>query len=210
MTLSTVALATTIFTTARVMIQFSAARWRRYYHRYWVESFFASGDGNDTIDGAGNDYIFGGNGNDSLTGGAGDDHLFGDTGNDTIYGGNGNDELTAGDWNGHIGASYLDGGNGNDFLGSGYNGHDTLIGGAGDDRLQVNISEHVSSSFSLGDHQATLTGGAGSDTFVFDNVDVKLAASYTPTTANDHYTITDFNVNKDSLSIVYFQTPTYM
>ena len=67
------------------------------------------GSGTDTVDGGGNDIIYGGSGNSYIVGGQGDDHIYagngdndiigdnntprGAVGNDTIYGGTGNDVI---------------------------------------------------------------------------------------------------------------------
>ena len=56
--------------------------------------FFFGGNGNDTLDGKGNDdEIRGGHGHDRLIGGFGNDHLFGDHGNDIVQGGANHDYL---------------------------------------------------------------------------------------------------------------------
>ena len=101
-------------------------------------------DGNDTLSGGvGNDYVYGEKGNDTLLGNVGHDYLSGGAGDDTLNGDAGRDRLYGGDGN-----DTLDGGTGSDTLDGGY-GNDTLRGGAGS-----------------GDY---LTGGRGSDTYVFDS-----------------------------------------
>ncbi len=110
--------------------------------------------GDDTLIGGdsdqGVDTLEGGLGDDTLIGGAGVDHLHGDNvganssedGKDTLVGGGGDDRLKGGG-----GDDVLEGGADKDTL-WGEGGDDTLAGGLGD-----------------GDQ---MTGGTGSDTFVFD------------------------------------------
>ena len=137
--------------------------------------YIDGGDGNDIILGGGdNDTLFGGNGNDRLwgdfdgtigidlvgddylDGGDGDDTLGGGAGDDILIGGNGNDELF-GDFDvrpefAHIvGNDYLVGGDGDDYL-DGRNGDDILIAGKGSDELW---------------------GGAGNDSYLFNNEDLQ-------------------------------------
>lgn len=99
-------------------------------------------DGNDTINGGtGNDKIYGEVGNDQLIGGEGGDTIYGGAGNDLIYGGTGPSDPT--DL-----ADSLYGGDGADTI-YGNGGNDLIKGGAGIDILY---------------------GGAGSDTFVFEEL----------------------------------------
>lgn len=96
-------------------------------------------DGNNTLNGlAGNDDLSGGLGKDTLIGGAGDDKLYGVALGKSFY---------------DLGLDVLLGGDGNDYLEDGK----VLNGGAGDDVLRVGLYR-----------EATLTGGAGKDTFDFD------------------------------------------
>jgi VCBS repeat-containing protein len=119
------------------------------------------GDGNDYLEGdANNDTLNGGNNDDWLQGGDGNDTLHGDAGNDLLEGGNnvdslfgdaGSDELFGGD-----GADTLDGGADNDYLHGEADGDlDKLIGGGGDDWLDVDVSD-------LGAGRQ-LDGGTGND-----------------------------------------------
>ena len=96
------------------------------------------GGGSDTLFGdQGQDRLYGSYGRDELYGGAGADYLSGGMDEDVLYGGEGADTLEGGhhsDW--------LEGGEGNDVLYSYTStsdelsiGTDTLLGGAGDDRL---------------------------------------------------------------------------
>lgn len=104
--------------------------------------------GNDTVQGATDSEIIGGNnGEDSLLGGSGNDTLMGGKDGDFVDGESGND-LVRGD----LDADIVRGGEGNDSLYGG-RGNDQLFGDAGDDFLS-------------GDRDTdTLTGGAGKDTF---------------------------------------------
>lgn len=105
-----------------------------------VDSVEGSGDdtlyggtGNDVLFGmGGNDELHGGDGNDYLFGGAGDDKLYGDNGDDYLFGGSGNDYLDGG-----AGRDVIDGGDGNDIVV--YDGNDYLIdGGSGIDFIVSN------------------------------------------------------------------------
>lgn len=84
------------------------------------DEFFAGGEFDDTLFGAG--------GNDRLVGNAGDDDLNGSTGSDALIGGSGNDILRGG----RTGDDSLSGGSGSDRLVGGGD-KDTLAGGAGGD-----------------------------------------------------------------------------
>jgi Ca2+-binding RTX toxin-like protein len=141
------------------------------------------GDGNDRlIGGLGDDFLFGGTGNDILVGGAGNDLLDGGEGIDTadyssdtdgvtvdlgtgiangngigrdtltgvenVIGGSGDDVLI-----GNALANVLDGGLGDDRIIAGAG--DTVIGGEGDDTIEVQTG--------VGD-AAGIDGGAGRDT----------------------------------------------
>jgi Ca2+-binding RTX toxin-like protein len=90
------------------------------------------------------DGLDGSAGDDLVRGLGGDDFLFGAAGEDRVEGGSGSDEMYGDD--------------GNDVL-IGGSGNDRIFGGAGDDVL---IAGSGTSSASQG-----LTGGEGSDTFVF-------------------------------------------
>lgn len=124
---------------------------------------------NDTIRGMeGDDNLDGGAGDNLLEGGDGNDRLDGRQGNDTLRGGAGDDYLT--DWGG---SSYMDGGDGNDMLTASAVRNATLIGGNGDDTIQIGLDTH------------TITLGAGAD---------KIGMSTPWQTYRDEYanTITDF------------------
>lgn len=143
-------------------------------------NFFYAGDDIDALYGRGGiDWLFGDNGNDYIFGGSGNDYLYGDsahntsaTGNDTIAGGRGKDNIFGQNGNDVLyGDSYLFsnqnwggsdkiyGGKGNDIAYGG-GGNDTLEGGDGNDTL-------IGGSATTAD---ALTGGAGADTFVLNNI----------------------------------------
>jgi VCBS repeat-containing protein len=116
---------------------------------------------------------------DSIWARGGNDQVFAMGGDDRVGGGTGDDTLEGGDGDdslcGGAGADRLQGGLGNDTLYNGA-GDDMVSGGAGDDMLWAGA----------GDDQ--LTGGSGADSFVFG-----------ASSGND--TITDFNVDEDSLNL---------
>ena len=148
--------------------------------------------GNDVITQSSGDpftpAIYGYSGNDKITGSSRNDIIHGDIfpgdrnyanikGKDTLLGGDGNDLLDGG-----YGDDYLSGGNGNDFL-QGAGGTDVMSGDAGNDILAANgIKDQM-------------TGGVGSDTFVFYNSDSPATAMNT--------TITDFQSGTDFLCMAY-------
>ena len=126
--------------------------------------------GNVTLDGGpGNDTLTSAVGNDSLVGGGGADLLNAGAGNNTLHGGPGNDSLTAG-----AGNDSLDGGPDDDVL-SGGGGSDTIVGGLGTDRIMAagdvdftltdnSLAGNGSATLS-GLELASLTGGAGNNSF---------------------------------------------
>lgn len=135
-------------------------------------TFITAGSaGNDVMTGtAGDDILYGLGGNDRILGLAGNDELDGGAGNDFLNGGGGFDNLRGGDGNDTLTlqASDLggnaDGGAGDDLL----IGSDaqftssTLLGGAGDDRLQAGAA----AASLVGDSgNDVLIGGAGDDQF---------------------------------------------
>ncbi|MDQ6435580.1 calcium-binding protein [Mesorhizobium sp. LHD-90] len=119
------------------------------------------GDNNDN-------YLFGSEGNDILHGGTGKDRLEGVRGDDTLYGGEGNDSL-----DGYYGNDVLDGGAGDDVISDqvsfAYGETNTLIGGAGNDRLTSADGRDTLSGgdgvddLSSGYSDDILSGGAGAD-----------------------------------------------
>ena len=112
----------------------------------------------------GNQSIFGSLQSDTIDGEAGDDTIDGRLGDDTIEGGLGVDQISGGE-----GADVLFGGT----INSQDDGAaDTLLGGEGDDRLNLENTD-------------VATGGAGADTFV------RLA------TMSERSLVTDFDTSED-------------
>lgn len=112
----------------------------------------------------GNQSIFGSLQSDTIDGEAGDDTIDGRLGDDTIEGGLGADQISGGE-----GADVLFGGT----INSQDDGAaDTLLGGEGDDRLNLENTD-------------VATGGAGADTFV------RLA------TMSERALVTDFDTSED-------------
>lgn len=116
------------------------------------------GGGDDWIKGdGGNDGLFGNGGADTLLGDDGDDYLAGNAGDDTIYGGAGFDRAYGGagaDILHSGGAGRYSGGGGDDVIHAGQTDAldtETLLGGAGIDRLHVET--HV------GDYEIDLETG---------------------------------------------------
>jgi Ca2+-binding RTX toxin-like protein len=102
----------------------------------------------------GNDILRGGILNDTISGLDGDDTIDGDRGDDRLDGGKGNDTL----FGGLGGNDELDGGSGDDVLngGNGLGSHATLLGGDGNDTLNLAV-------YGLG---GKAEGGRGNDTLV--------------------------------------------
>lgn len=152
----------------------------------------SAGAGADTISGGGGrDTLRGDGGADLLHGGGGDDRLFGGPGNDTLLGGQGDDTLTGG-----AGTDLVDGGAGFDivsflednFTTGGYRidmlagtlatraaptvvverfvDISGVIGSTGND---VVIGDNHANRFDGGPGNDTITGGGGSDVYLFDN-----------------------------------------
>ena len=126
--------------------------------RDW-DDFLNGGGGDDVIDGGpGVDFASGQTGNDTVDGGDGDDTLEGttlldeqerdvpgDAGNDTLRGGAGDDVIRA-----EAGRDTADGGDGNDWLrgvvddlGEDDFAADTLVCGAGTDRVSPGVMDRV-------------------------------------------------------------------
>lgn len=149
-------------------------------------------DGDETLQGGGeddllaghggNDLIMGGSGGDLLDGREGDDSLHGDAGEDHLHGNGGTDSLTGGDerdeiWGedgddslwGDQGDDSLWGGEGNDQLEGGL-GDDSLVGGSGADTVQGGDGDDRVSGgeggdlIGGGDGSDEVDGGAGADT----------------------------------------------
>lgn len=140
------------------------------------DSYVSGGAGNDQIYAREGSVAFGDDGDDIVvgdfgsvvSGGAGNDHVlagwngiaFGDEGDDTVtalayseaYGGEGNDTVTAGS------GSLADGGVGNDNL-IGQGGYNTLIGGRGNDRLDLVQARDSTILYHAGDGHDTIILG---------------------------------------------------
>jgi Ca2+-binding RTX toxin-like protein len=107
------------------------------------------GSGNDQIRGDdGRDELFGGNGNDRLDGGDGRDMLAAGAGNDRLVGGPGSDQLFGEAGKDRIiggsGANRIDGGTGNDSIDTRNGVVDTILCGAGDDRVRADRKDKLS------------------------------------------------------------------
>ncbi|WP_061025446.1 calcium-binding protein [Bradyrhizobium sp. CCH5-F6] len=101
-----------------------------------------AGDGDDLVTTSfGNDVIHGGVGNDTIYASEGDDEVFGDDGDDLLVG--------------EAGSDLLDGGAGNDRILAGAG--DTVLGGAGDDTIELTAYRGT---------PASIDGGDGNDTLV--------------------------------------------
>ncbi len=121
----------------------------------------------EVVDNA-NQTIFGSERDDTIDGEDGDDVIDGRTGNDTIEGGTGADQIS-----GSEGDDSLFGGT---IGGLDDSAEDTLIGGAGDDRLHLDDTD-------------VATGGEGADTFV------RLS------TLSARALVTDFDASEDLIVI---------
>ncbi|MGH0001142.1 calcium-binding protein [Pseudovibrio ascidiaceicola] len=127
--------------------------------------FENASDGEDILDGTLNDDTINGlGGDDDIDGLAGDDHIIGGEGNDKLQGGEGDDHVEGGDGNdvlfGEIGNDILDGGDGDDVINSASSDGNVILGGSGDDTIQV-----LSGT-------ADVTGGTGDDTVSFSGTDL--------------------------------------
>ncbi|MDO9524526.1 MAG: calcium-binding protein [Gemmobacter sp.] len=123
------------------------------------DDHLGGGGGNDTLHGGtGNDLVVGGAGRDSLAGQDGDDTLLGSDGADSLYGGSGDDVLI--DQGTGTQATVAYGGAGNDIirLGAG-----TAMGGAGDDIIMFWAATPI-----YGDISVQVDGGAGNDRISLD------------------------------------------
>jgi Ca2+-binding RTX toxin-like protein len=116
------------------------------------------GDDNDkVVGGSGNDVIRGDDGRDELFGGTGDDRIDGGDGRDMLAGGAGNDRLVGGPGAdrlfgeagkdriiGGSGSNTLDGGAGNDSIEARNGSTDTILCGAGNDRVRADRADKLS------------------------------------------------------------------
>ncbi|HEX8481593.1 MAG TPA: calcium-binding protein, partial [Allosphingosinicella sp.] len=129
--------------------------------------------GDDVIEGGtGADLISGGEGADRLDGGAERDILSGEAGDDILAGGDDDDDLLGGD-----GEDELTGGAGADLL-AGDLGDDSMDGGAGDDILYSDVFD------STAQHD-TAIGGAGIDILQVDFLHIADGPGVTMTIAAD-------------------------
>lgn len=104
----------------------------------WLATL-VGGAGDDTlIGGRRPNTLLGGDGEDVLEGWGGGDVLDGGPGNDHLLAGNGNDRLTGG-----LGRDYLNGQRGDDRFFAIDNEIDTLFGGAGRDRAEIDAAMDV-------------------------------------------------------------------
>jgi len=146
--------------------------------------------GDDFIDGlAGNDLLYGDDGDDTLVGGEGEDRLFGGLDTDTMTGGTGNDWYYLDNTNDQVIedsdagldtvlttlANYTLGasvevlrfiGTG-DFVGTGNDLDNRVVGGAGNDTLVGGAGNDWLVGWAGGD---TMTGGSGDDGYYVDDV----------------------------------------
>lgn len=115
--------------------------------------YFATGRGNDFIDGnGGRDIIKAGSGNDVAIGGSGNDWIAGQRGNDTLLGESGRDKIFGG--GGH---DVIEGGTGNDWMAGGW-GRDTFVFKEGDGHDKI-------VDFRNGRDKIDLSGYEGIDDF---------------------------------------------
>lgn len=178
-----------------------------------VGNDIVEGDGGDDFLWAydGMDFVKGEEGADDLNGGAGDDSLFGGIDNDRIRGGANNDYAEGG-----FGHDILKGDGGHDILWGDnaatlipkidpandlirgpadplLDGDDDIFGGGGNDTLN---GENGNDTLSGGRGNDVLTGGPGRDVFVFTPQDSLIGKEID--------TITDFDVNEDSIHLGAF------
>jgi Ca2+-binding RTX toxin-like protein len=124
---------------------------------------FALGGEDNLRGGEDKDWVLGGDerrafgGDKKLEGGPGNDGHWGGLGSDTVLGGSGND-FVAGD-------------DGSDSAVMGEEGKDLVLGGAGGDRIVGGEGTDILTSGPIEERATnTLSGGAGDDIFVVDNV----------------------------------------
>lgn len=165
-----------------------------------------AGTGDDKVFNlSGSDTIFGGSGNDTILAGINsfgnvildEDQVFGNQGDDLIYGGGGSDTLYGGDGNDTIdGQSDVDW----DLQAGVRLCGDKLYGGNGDDELRMALFEQPQDTREEGWNYAgndTLTGGAGSDSFLISTPFLLSSNTY-PVGV-----ITDFVSGEDILVLEY-------
>jgi Ca2+-binding RTX toxin-like protein len=166
------------------------------------EDYLNGGDDSDYLyGGADNDILDGWDGDDTLNGGAGSDTLLGDVGDDRLYGNDGDDYLYEEvDYVGESalgGNDYLYGEAGNDTLVS-EDGDDTLYGGSGNDILEGGKGSDDLDGYGWGTEFDTLTGGAGTDTFVLGSY---WWGAYYVEDGAGYATITDWEASIDYIEV---------
>lgn len=126
-------------------------------------------EGNGLYGGAGHDTLDAGGGANQLQGNQGDDSLVGGSGQDVIYGGQDNDSIVVGSGSGG-GANFAQGNKGNDTINGSNTDNDTLLGGQGNDVLNVtNIGpSRTSGLFTL--YEQPTGNTAGGDDFINGNL----------------------------------------
>lgn len=174
------------------------------------------GDGGDWLDGGDdNDWLYGDADNDILLGGNGYDFLNGGTGSDTMIGGAGNDSYTVDHINDIVrespdsgidsvfaSVSYtltdnvenLNLSGSENISGTGNSGNNQIYGNRGDNNLVGGTGNDTLSGYEWATSEYdTLTGGAGSDTFVLGDSE---GSHYT---GSDYAIIKDFDANASSI-----------
>lgn len=126
-------------------------------------------ESNGLYGGAGADTLNAGGGLNQLQGNQGDDSLVGGSGQDVIYGGQDNDSIVVGAGAGG-GVNFAQGNRGNDTINGSAVDNDTLLGGQGNDVLNVsNIGpSRISGLFTLYEQPSGVTSGG--DDFVNGNL----------------------------------------
>ncbi|WP_420862961.1 laminin B domain-containing protein [Algirhabdus cladophorae] len=102
------------------------------------------------------DFLYGSDEGETLSGNGGDDLIRGYAGDDDLHGGSGNDVLVLGQ-----GDDMADGGSGDDVFVMGEGGDNSLIGGAGFDRVTYTPTQGTVFSFFDRDVDGWVTQGAG-------------------------------------------------
>ena len=156
-----------------------------------------AGDGDDIIStGPGVDTVDGGEGNDIIDTGDGNDiDIYGRTGDDVIFTGAGDDGTQLYPIRGDEGNDYIDLGNGNNSWVYGDEGNDVIIshggndtnilGGAGDDTINVGNGDHP--AYSYNDDQGNPSSEDANTNLVFGDTDHQpdYARGVIPSYAND-------------------------
>jgi hypothetical protein len=132
--------------------------------RRFDDSIFGGGGDDTIIGGAGNDFISTpenqDSGDDVLYGGVGDDSIFGGDGDDLIFGGDGNDLVTLSNNYGSAFRPVVNGDAGDDTL-RWFGGSGSFNGGAGTDRLNVEVPGAAAVDLTLGTATVFALGQGG-------------------------------------------------